>query len=203
MCGCGWACWCSIRAPGPFWQLTLQVVQMNITIFRVFAVSAVCAPVLGHIVDIPAFTDPAPPETPCLRVSLEFRVFRLLIFKVITINSVSVWCVSLEFRVFRLLIFKVTTINSVSVRCARGGGRGRWLRGGRGPWGRRFWSKIRVNIWGKVWCWKESSPGFGGGLVSFKLFRNFKLLLFQKDYGVILLCLIRKLWTTYIGLNLH
>ena len=94
---------------------------MNIALFRVLAMSTVCAPVLGHIVDIPAFTDPAPPETPCLRVSLEFRVFRLL-------------------------IFKVTTINSDSVRCARGGGRGRWLRGGRGPWGwgRSFWSKIRV-----------------------------------------------------------
>ena len=63
---------------------------MNIALFRVLAMSTVCAPVLGHVVNIPTFTDPAPPETPCLRVSLEFRVFRLLIFKVFTLVSVSV-----------------------------------------------------------------------------------------------------------------
>ena len=51
---------------------------MNVTIFSVFAVSAVYAPILRHLVDVTAFTDPAPPEAPGLGVPLEFRVFRLL-----------------------------------------------------------------------------------------------------------------------------
>ena len=63
---------------------------MNVTIFSVFAVSAVYAPILRHFVYVPAFTDPAPPEAPGLGVPLEFRVFRLLIFK--GSNLACVWC---------------------------------------------------------------------------------------------------------------
>ena len=70
-----------VRAAGNFSILTLEVIQVNVTLPRMLTVTTVGAPVLRELVNVSTFADPAPPEPPRLRVPLRFGA-RLVISKV-------------------------------------------------------------------------------------------------------------------------
>ena len=67
--------WClSFGSPGYVGQLSLEIIhkrseiiQVNIPLPCVFTVSTVGAPILGELISIPTFANPAPPHSPCFR----------------------------------------------------------------------------------------------------------------------------------------